>query len=1299
MEENVPYGFDPDALRTTGELEEIQNAELDAMRAEELQANAAQMEQEVEAGEKAGPPGSANTTADTEEDPMDEIPANLRVAEDEMPAWRRAMEEEAPPIDRNSASWNLQERVAEKDAKAPEDFNAMDDLIEFADSASQGVMRGLHSVVTAPERLKDMMDGSYDRQVAENGFYEPTGTYNLIPGMEWVGDQGQNPNLAKTKWGQLVSELTKTAVIGGSVYVTGGAAGVPMATTAGVMGTAGIEGLIDEDSATRDTVTTGVTKLAPFLQYTPQSMILANGAEDSALVRTLRNSLEQVGFAGVGDIAARAFGNKLKNAAASRTAQIQEKAMQQLDLDTARINFDPEYKPQFQGYKNKPLADEWQGNAFSQGGIGERVKQSQQKAINSRGSTASSISPSEVTQVVTGGKTIDLTLDRTVKELLGDDGIARIVRENPGMEQAQLNQMFDYAFKRQQEVLGRNLDGLTPEEFWAPIAISNIDDVQAWSLKEIVAADLVNAELFSQVRDTAVGMREIIDFADVMDVDGPMKTLTDRLKMGLTNVERSRSLWKSIQSGSVEQWTKNSEAIAEQAAKSVSFRIDAITKSLNSGATDDQVKAFVEMVAGMDDITNFGDLDEYFKFKLRNGKEGLLYEELGGVYVNSVLSGPRTPLKAIVGTTAAAYIDSFEGVAGAALPALFGNVKAQKHLRASLGGLNAMNQTLGEAFTIFNKNLNAYLKQDVVALSNRFPMKTAQKQKWEALGAWIKTGENVTLGDKAAYAIMDIGYKLNNNSIMTYANSIMTASDDAWRPLLARNRARTRAWRAAIDDEAADALTDSLEDVVARYESRFYDELMDSNGRLDFSKDAVLESMYQRATLTEPLVGFNKDLDEVMKAYPLTRPMYMFARTGISDLRYQTRKIPLVSALLDQERAIAMATADNLDGVIKYGINNATDLEAAKFAQAGRFGIGMGITFGGIQAYQQGRLSGDGPMDPQIRQTWIDAGWEPGRLTIPTAMGDVSLDLEQLGGFGLLLRNIANVGDNIELMGEKWGQNEWATIGHSIAATATSKLAVSNLGDFANIFTKPEKFLERTLGNILNNQVPLAGARNELGNILTPYQREINSGIIDSIRNRNKATENIAAEPLPIKYDLLEYKPLKNYNFWQRAFNAVNPLGLRVDDTKSPGRKLLMNSNYDLTPTFFRHQGVDMTEDKYVRAMFREAFSKQNVINDLDILAERPDVQASVAQMHRDARGPHAGDINATGYMHNALIKQVMDKAKNKAWASIQSDPRVQALIDEKMTNDKINNRATKLSRNPSLSQQAETILEQTPTR
>ena len=58
-------------------------------------------------------------------------------------------------------------------------------------------------------------------------------------------------------------------------------------------------------------------------------------------------------------------------------------------------------------------------------------------------------------------------------------------------------------------------------------------------------------------------------------------------------------------------------------------------------------------------IQNVEDFDAFMRAKMRGGElngskdTGLLIKELEGVMINSVLSGPKTPVRAIMGTSSA----------------------------------------------------------------------------------------------------------------------------------------------------------------------------------------------------------------------------------------------------------------------------------------------------------------------------------------------------------------------------------------------------------------------------------------------------------------------------------------------------------------------------------------------------------------------------------------------------------------------------------------------------------------------
>ena len=145
-----------------------------------------------------------------------------------------------------------------------------------------------------------------------------------------------------------------------------------------------------------------------------------------------------------------------------------------------------------------------------------------------------------------------------------------------------------------------------------------------------------------------------------------------------------------------------------------------------------------------------------------------------------------------------------------------------------------------------------------------------------------------------------------------------------------------------------------------------------------------------------------------------------------------------------------------------------------------------------------------------------------------------------------------------------------------------------------------------------SNTVPLAGLRNELGRLFTPYMREINSGVIQSIRNRNLLTEQIAGtQQLPKKYDILNGKPLKDWDFLTRAYNAVSPVTLNLEQSK--GRQLLFNSGYDLrTSTYYAPDGTKLTDNAVIRSLFQQAIGEQNLELKLNKLADDPKILASL---------------------------------------------------------------------------------------
>jgi hypothetical protein len=248
-------------------------------------------------------------------------------------------------------------------------------------------------------------------------------------------------------------------------------------------------------------------------------------------------------------------------------------------------------------------------------------------------------------------------------------------------------------------------------------------------------------------------------------------------------------------------------------------------------------------------------------------------------------------------------------------------------------------------------------------------------------------------------------------------------------------------------------------------------------------------------------------------------------------------------------------------------------------------------------------------------------------------------------------------------MGEEWAEDRLSKLAMALAGTATSKSYLAGLQSFVDLFSGAPGQQERIIASLMNNTIPLSSLRNEIGKVLTPYTRELGSDLQSSIRNRNLITEGIAIEPLPIKYDILTGKPIKDHNFPTRMFNAISPVNFNLD--YSPGRELLFNSKYDMrTSTYSAPDGTDLSDSPKVRSMFQKAIGEQNLLAEFEEMAKDEAIQTSMAEMEWHHKNGMS-DVEPRSFPHYKRIAKSFDRAKKRAWASIKKDNDVQKLLLE----------------------------------
>ena len=235
------------------------------------------------------------------------------------------------------------------------------------------------------------------------------------------------------------------------------------------------------------------------------------------------------------------------------------------------------------------------------------------------------------------------------------------------------------------------------------------------------------------------------------------------------------------------------EADLESMHTDVKDSVDAIIQVVSSSKNDDLLKATVEAFSMPSyKVTTLEDLHKFMKTNIHGGKykgkamQSVLIRELQGVVVNSVLSGGKTPTRAIIGTQLGIVSRSVSQTLGSGdAHVLTGDTAT---LKASASSTMAMVNLIPESFRVFRENLNHRFSNDVATIRTRFFKYDKFEQKHQLMKDWVeKNGSN---SDKAVFRAYDVARTSNNNRFLTYSARIMGAADDTAKWVLGRMRAQ-----------------------------------------------------------------------------------------------------------------------------------------------------------------------------------------------------------------------------------------------------------------------------------------------------------------------------------------------------------------------------------------------------------------------------------------------------------------------------------------------------------------------------
>ena len=489
--------------------------------------------------------------------------------------------------------------------------------------------------------------------------------------------------------------------------------------------------------------------------------------------------------------------------------------------------------------KNEPIGSRELGNSTSNHSakdVDKAIKQKKTEFGNEDGHVGSMTSNQQIEDVAKGKK----KPEDIVKAILGDfkgeqymEGLQQTARETG----RSLNEVVAENMAIFKDIYeGRNTSEFTSQQFYERLLRDKTEIKAAFKNPKtgkvtqetlatyvkpeyIKALDMINVSLFNDIQSQSLVGRELADITDIKDIDGPVHHLVDKLIAGLRLRKEASSLvseqlsdfglsrTKGIKRGkqvsgdfkTLKQF-KKAVADAKKAAreaneKKVQDSIDAFRMAMEltpEQGGDDLFKVIFEGISMADGVHTLDDLDVFLRKKMRGGyfgdekKTGALLREIGTMFTHSVLSGPKTSVRATLGTGTATFTRPMAMTIGGAMK---GDMVTA---RAGLASLNAMRGAVPEAFTLFKKRLNGYWSGELSSLKTRYVERSAIEDQWKLYGTWAE--QRGTLKDKALFRMANMIRGMNDSSLLTYSTKIMAATDDAFNLIIGRASARQDAF-------------------------------------------------------------------------------------------------------------------------------------------------------------------------------------------------------------------------------------------------------------------------------------------------------------------------------------------------------------------------------------------------------------------------------------------------------------------------------------------------------------------------
>ena len=613
-----------------------------------------------------------------------------------------------------------------------------------------------------------------------------------------------------------------------------------------------------------------------------------------------------------------------------------------------------------------------------------------------------------------------------------------------------------------------------------------------------------------------------------------------------------------------------------------------------------------------------------------------LLRELSSVYYSSILSSPKTPIRAVVGTNLITVLRPFQMWAGANLP---GRVnREQSALAAAV--IDGIGKAYSESWKIFKHNWDQGVHNQRLSYTGRFDLPNDLKN-FQRLGKYAE--EFGTDSEKTMYQVINRLVRLNTNPFMRYSQNIMGAGDAAARHVIGRFTARIRAAQEGIDKGIP---LDNLTDYAKSQEQRFIDQIfqLDKDNQYVVTDGAALMAG-REATMTKDVEGWAKAF-ESLSSNPVGMLFFPFVRTGYNAVRLTVQHTPLE---MMQRRFKDIRDGVNLE---KYGLT-AADLPAERALQDGRIAMGSTIASMAFIGAMTGSIYGDVPRDKEMRDLWKMEGIRPHTMRI----GNTMFSYRDLEPFNTIIATAANLANYQHALDENIRTEMFETLSFMAAATLVDKSMLAGVEDLAAVLD-PEGLANkggRLVSKTLRSALPYSGLLGSMGDVLDANQKEANNMWEMMIRR-----DAMFKSTIPPKYDMLakdrsgKKLEMPGANPLMRTFNLLSPVAV-TNTSGDPVKTMLYEIGYNLPEVTKTYKGLRLTSTE--RSMMSKYISMSSLRKNLERIMLDPNGSFQTGYKEFKALGlTRRAGYRVEDQKFYKMIQKEFRKAKKEAYTRMKQE-------------------------------------------